>query len=184
VKRKYTSDESLIQGILCSDDRALEYLYKEYAEMVHHFVLSNSGTKEDADDIFQDTVIVLYEKVRSQEFILSSSLKTFIYSVSRNLWLYKLRQRARDHKLNESFMLVQDTEVDADVFYEENYKKDKMTEFIQFLGESCKQILLLFYYEKLATKDIAAKLNLAGGDYVKTQKYRCLQKLKSLYTQK
>ena len=184
MKRKYTSDEAVIEGILCSDDRALTYLYQEYAEMVHHFVLTNSGSKEDADDIFQDTVIVLYEKVKSHEFVLSSSLKTFIYSVSRNLWLYKLRQKARDNKLNESYMLVQDTDVDADVFYEENNKQDKMTEFIHLLGESCKQILLLFYYEKLPTKDIAIKLNLAGGDYVKTQKYRCLQKLKSLYSQK
>jgi RNA polymerase sigma factor (sigma-70 family) len=184
VKIKYTSDESLIQGILCSDERALTYLYKEYAEMVNHLILSNSGSKDDADDIFQDTIIILYEKIKSGAFVLRSSLKAYIYSVSRNLWLYKLRQMSRDSKLNESFMIIPDDNINADSFYEENEKQNKITEYIRLLGESCKKILLLFYYEKLSTKEIAIKMNLAGSDYVKTQKYRCLQKLKSLYLKK
>lgn len=184
MKRKYTSDESIIQGILCSDDRALGYLYKEYFEMVANIVLTNSGSKDDADDIFQDTVIVLYEKIKSGTFVLTSSLKTYLYSVSKNLWLYRLRQIVRDSKLNESFLAVPAEDFNVDYYYEENNRQDKMTEYIQLLGDSCKKILLMFYYEKLSTKAIAAKLELAGSDYVKTQKYRCLQKLKSLYLQK
>ena len=184
MKRKYTSDEAVIQGIICSDDRALAYLYQEYSGMVNHLIITNSGTKNDAEDIFQDTIIILYEKVKSEVFVLKSSLKTYIYSVSRNLWLYKLRQKARDNKLTESFMIVEEEEVDTDFFYEENNKQEKMTEYFCLLGASCKRILLLFYYEKLSTNDIAQKMNLAGSDYVKTQKYRCLQKLKSFYLKK
>ena len=184
MKRKFTSDESVIQGILCSDERALSHLYHEYAAMVSHLVITNSGSKDDADDIFQDTIIVIYEKIKSGTFVLNCSLKTYIYSVSRNLWLYKLRQTARDSKLEESFMVAPVDDMDVDNFYEENNKHDKITAYIKHLGESCKKILLLFYYEKLSTKDIAVKLQLAGGDYVKTQKYRCLQKLKSLYLKK
>lgn len=184
MKRKFTSDESVIQGILCSDERALAHLYHEYADMVNHLIITNSGTKDDADDIFQDTIIVIYEKIKSGTFVLNSSLKTFIYSVSRNLWLYKLRQKSRDSKLEDSFMVVAVEELDVDDFYEENTNQDKMVNYIKLLGESCKKILLLFYYEKLSTRDIAVKLQLAGSDYVKTQKYRCLQKLKSLYLKK
>jgi len=184
VKRKYTSDELVIQGISCSDDRALEYLYKEYAKMVNNLIVTNSGSPDDADDIFQDTIIILYEKIKSGSFILNSSLKTFIYSVSRNLWLYRLRQKTKDVKLNDSFMTVIADDTDVDLFYEEKNSNDKMLDYIKLLGESCKKILLLFYYEKLSTKEIAARMKLAGSDYVKTQKYRCLQKLKSLYIKK
>lgn len=184
MKRKYTSDELVIQGISCSDDRALEYLYKEYAKMVSNLIVTNSGSTDDANDVFQDTIIILYEKIKSGSFVLNSSLKTFIYSVSRNLWLYRLRQKTKDVKLNDSFMTVITDDTDVDVFCEENNKQDKMIEYIKLLGESCKKILLLFYYEKLSTKIIAEKMNLAGSDYVKTQKYRCLQKLKSLYIKK
>jgi len=178
---KYKSDESIINGILSSDDKAFAQLYKNYADMVNNFIISNSGSKDDASDIFQDTVIILYEKVKSGTFVLTSSLKTFIYSVSRNLWLYRLRQMSRNTKLNETQICIPEEDTSIDFFYEENIKNDKIIECINLLGESCKKILLLFYYEKLSTKDIASKLNFAGSDYVKTQKYRCLQKLKSLF---
>jgi RNA polymerase sigma factor (sigma-70 family) len=184
VKRIFTSDESIIQGILCSDDKALAHLYHEYADMVSHLIITNSGSKDDAEDIFQDTIIVIYEKIKSGGFKLNSSLKTYIYAVSRNLWLYKLRQKSRDSKLEESFMVIPVDEMEVDNFYEENNNHDKMPDYIRLLGESCKKILLMFYYEKLSTKDIADKMQLAGSDYVKTQKYRCLQKLKSLYLKK
>lgn len=144
MKRKYTSDESVIQGILCSDNSALAYLYKEYAEMVTHLILTNSGTKDDAEDVFQDTIIILYEKIKANIFVLKSSLKTYIYSVSRNLWLYRLRQKSRDDKITESFMAVAEEYVDVDFYYEENDKDAKMTDYFRLLGESCRKILLLF----------------------------------------
>lgn len=158
MKGKFTSDESVIQGILCSEDRALAHLYHEYADMVTHLIITNSGSEDDADDIFQDTIIVIYEKIKSGGFKLYSSLKTFIYSVSRNLWLYKLRQKARDSRLNESFMAIPIEDIDVDHFYEEDNNHNKVTEYIKLLGESCKKILLMYYYEKLSTKDIAAKM--------------------------
>jgi RNA polymerase sigma factor (sigma-70 family) len=181
VKRIYTSDESIIQGILRSDDRALEQLYSEHSEMVRNLILTNSGSEDDAKDVFQDTIIILFEKIRSGKFTLSSSIKTYIYSVSRNLWLYRLRQTKKNSNLNDSMMTVVTDETNIESFCEETHDKGKMTRFINLLGESCKKILMLFYYERLSTKDIALKLHLAGSDYVKTQKYRCLQKLKSLY---
>jgi len=82
-------------------------------------------------------------------------------------------------------MVIQEQEiVEVEYFYEEDNDQKKMAEYFRLLGESCKRILMLFYYDKLSTKDIAVKMDLAGSDYVKTQKYRCLQKLKSLYLQK
>jgi RNA polymerase sigma factor (sigma-70 family) len=181
VKRIFTSDESIIRGIQCSDDRALAQLYKEYADMVGNLVRTNSGTGDDADDIFQDAIIILYEKIKSGKFVLSSSLKTFIYSISRNLWLYRLRQMKKNIEINESLIVLPEDETGTDNFYEEGGQQYDMMSCIRLLGESCRKILLMFYYDKLSTKEIAVKLNLAGSDYVKTQKYRCLQKLKSFY---
>lgn len=184
MKRKYSTDELVIQGILYSDDKALTFLYKEYSGMIENMVITNNGTKEDARDIFQDTIIIFYEKIKSGTLSLTCSIKTYLFSISRNLWLYRLRKTGRDNSLNESFLVAEQEEIHVDYYYDGESNCENMVDFIHLLGDSCKKILMFFYYEKLSTRDIAAKMNLAGSDYVKTQKYRCLQKLKSIYLNK
>ena len=90
--RTATTEQDLLEGLAKNDREAIETIYKQHYNMVQSMILSNSGYPEDARDIFQEAMIVLYEKARSGSFELNSQLKTYLYSVCRRLWLKRLNQ--------------------------------------------------------------------------------------------
>src|SRR3954467_7025967 len=89
------TDSEVILGILNNSETVLKRLYLAYFPMVLQLIINNSGNQDDAKDIYQEAIIVLYNKVKGGEFELSSKLKTFIYSVCRRLWLKRLTQMNR-----------------------------------------------------------------------------------------
>jgi DNA-directed RNA polymerase specialized sigma24 family protein len=94
--RLHVSDDQLLAGLANGSDAMLEELYNRYFPMVLHLILNNSGTEDDAKDIYQETLIVLYEKVTTDSLELHCQLKTYLYSVSRRLWLKQLSMRNRN----------------------------------------------------------------------------------------
>ena len=84
------SDLETFKGLKSKDNKAYEIIYKFYYPSVKNFITKNSGCEEDAQDIFQETILVLLEKVPKKDFNLTSSLKTYIFAISSNLWLKRL----------------------------------------------------------------------------------------------
>lgn len=78
-----TSDQeiTLLKGLAANDKRAVEAIYRENFSMIQAFILNNNGSVDDARDIFQEAMIVLYDKAKSETFELNCKLKTYIYSV-------------------------------------------------------------------------------------------------------
>ena len=95
IKSSGPADSEIILGILNDSKEILNRLYLTYFPMVLQLVLNNNGNEDDAKDVFQEAVIVLYNKVKSGNFELNSKLKTFIYSVCRRLWLKRLNAQSR-----------------------------------------------------------------------------------------
>ncbi|MDB5197511.1 MAG: sigma-70 family polymerase sigma factor, partial [Flaviaesturariibacter sp.] len=90
-----TNEKGLLQGLAKNDRKAIETIYKENYNVVQALVVNNSGTTDDAKDIFQEALIVLYEKVKTGSFELNCQIKTYVYSVSRRLWLKRLMYQNR-----------------------------------------------------------------------------------------
>ena len=88
-------EQQLLKGLALNDKKAIESIYRDNYSMVQALVLNNTGTADDARDIFQEAMIVLFEKATSGSFELNCQLKTYIYSVCRRLWLKKLHQMHR-----------------------------------------------------------------------------------------
>ena len=88
-------DETLVAAIRGGDERALSQLYRQHWPMVSHFVLQNSGTEADAQDVYQEGVMVFYEKVRDNSLELNCQIKTYLYAVCRRIWLKRLTSRSR-----------------------------------------------------------------------------------------
>ncbi len=170
------TDEDLLLLLRENHRKAFEYLYRGHYAMVEYFVKGNSGNAQDAEDIFQETMLVLFDKARYEQFTLSCTVKTFIYSVARNTWLKKLR----DNRIKIS---VKDFERYDDIAVEEdnteNDKQQQVKTAMEQLGEGCRKILLLFYYQKKRMEEIAAELGYTNADNAKNQKYKCLQQLKT-----
>ena len=89
------TDNEVILGILNHSENVLKRLYLAYFPMVLQLIINNNGNEDDAKDIYQEAIIVLYNKVKGGDFELSSKLKTYIYSVCRRLWLKRLSQMNR-----------------------------------------------------------------------------------------
>ena len=141
---------------------------------IKKYICANSGTEEDAKDIFQDALVILYKKVNSTEFVLSASLTTYLNAIAKNLWLTDLRRRK---KLPED---KSSTDIADVVTYEETGFTIATTAF-NLLGEKCRQLLMLFYFKNKSFKEIAGILAFSDEKIAKNQKYRCIQKAKENY---
>ena len=179
-KAAENTEEALISRIRNDDDRALAELYKTQYPMVAHFILSNSGTQDEAKDIFQETVLIFYEKIKDGSLTLTCQIKTYLYSVCRRLWLKKLAEKNRFSGVidSENFIsLENETELPEET--EEKYAV--MERAMNMLGEPCRTLLEDFYINANSMQDITEKFGYTNADNAKNQKYKCLMRLKKMF---
>lgn len=177
------TDREVVLGILNNSEEALNKLYLGYYPMVLQFILNNNGDEDDAKDVYQEAIIVLYNKIKSGNFELSSKLKTYLYSVSRRIWLKKLAQHSKKANNIADFEDVLTVEEDVEQHEQKDMQFDKMKTSLESLGEPCKTIIEDFYIHNLSMQDICEKFGYTNSDNAKTQKYKCLQRLKKLFFQ-
>lgn len=174
------NEKSLLLGLAKSDTKAIETIYKENFNSVQGLIINNNGTAEDAKDIFQEAMVVLFEKVQLSSFELNCQIKTFLYSVSRRLWLKRLIQMNR---LNISENQEEIVSVDEDVSEHEKRNLDfiMMERALNSIGEPCKSLLEAFYMKKRSMQEIASSFGYTNSENAKNQKYKCLIRLKKLF---
>jgi RNA polymerase sigma factor (sigma-70 family) len=171
----------LLEGLELNDRQAIETIYSRHYSMVQSLVINNNGSADDAKDIFQEAMIVLYEKSRSGTFELHCQLKTYIYSVCRRLWLKRLQQQ---QKYLPEMNGLEDTvpvEDDLDRHDQQNRDFQLMEKALSSLGEPCKSLLEAFYLQKKNMSDIASGFGYTNSDNAKNQKYKCLMRLKKIF---
>jgi RNA polymerase sigma factor (sigma-70 family) len=178
---KLEEEKILLQGLANEDKSSIERIYREHYNMVQSLVVNNNGSTDDAADIFQESMIVLFEKVKAGGFELHCQLKTFIYAVSRRLWLKKLNQQSRYSIGSDNIEEV--VSVDEDMEVHENRQKEfnLMEMAMSKIGEPCKSLLEAYYLQKKQMQAIAADFGYTNADNAKTQKYKCLVRLKKLF---
>ena len=176
-----SNEKALLQGLARSDKKAIEMIYKSHYNMVQSLIINNSGSADDARDIFQETMIVLFEKVRAGGFELNCQIKTYVYSVSRRLWLKRLQQMSRFAPALQS--LENSVSVDEEMEQHEktNDEFQAMEKAIGSLGEPCKSLLEAYYFQKKNMHEIAAAFGYTNADNAKNQKYKCLMRLKKIF---
>ena len=175
------NERALLEGLAVSEKKAVETIYRENYNMVQSLIINNNGSSDDAKDIFQEAMIVLYEKVRSGTFELNCQIKTFVYSVSRRLWLKRLQQQNRYAASNDSIEMVVAVEEDLEDHEQRNAEFEMMEKAINSLGEPCKSLLEAYYLQKQNMQVIAANFGYTNADNAKNQKYKCLMRLKKIF---
>jgi len=175
------SEKALLEGLAINDRKAVETIYRQNFNMVQVLVLNNNGSADDAKDIFQEAMIVLYEKARSGNFELNCRLKTFVYSVCRRLWLKRLQQQNRYASSGDSMENVVAVDEDLAAHEKRNAEFEMMENAINHLGEPCKSLLEAFYLQKQNMQVIAASFGYTNADNAKNQKYKCLMRLKKIF---
>jgi len=165
-------EKEIFERICKGDEEALEFLYKKYYRMMTKLVISNSGTEEEARDVYQDALIVFWQKATSGNLVLTSKMSTFIYSICQNLWRKELDRKKRLSSEEKDSSIEMDTET---------LEREKIiANCIEQLGDTCKKVLTYYYFEEMSMQDIADKLGFANTDTAKTKKYKCKKKLDEL----
>jgi RNA polymerase sigma factor (sigma-70 family) len=165
-------EKEIFERIKGGDEKTLEFLYKKYYRMMTKLVITNSGTEDEARDVYQDALIVFWQKATSGNLVLTSKISTYIYSICQNLWRKELDRKKR--LSNEE----KDTAVSLDT---DSLEREKIiANCIEQLGETCKKVLTYYYFEEMSMQDIADKLGFANTDTAKTKKYKCKKKLDEL----
>ena len=175
------NEKALLEGLAASDKRAIETIYRENFNMVQSLVINNNGSADDAKDVFQEAMIVLYEKARSGVFELNCQIKTYIYSVCRRLWLKRLQQLNRFSPPVEDFESTVPVEEEVEEHEKRNTEFEMMDKAIGSLGEPCKSLLEAYYLQKQNMQIIAANFGYTNADNAKNQKYKCLMRLKKIF---
>jgi RNA polymerase sigma factor (sigma-70 family) len=175
------NEQALLKGLATNDRKAIETIYRVHYSMVQTLVINNSGTSDDARDIFQEAIVVLYEKAKSGSFELHAQLKTYIYAVCRRLWLKKLSQNQRfsGDLANAAESIA--TEEDIEMYEHRTQDFELMEQALQNLGEPCKELLESYYMRKKNMSEIAKEFGYTNADNAKNQKYKCLMRLKKLF---
>lgn len=185
-KRDMQIDSGIINGIREGDNLAIQQLYQLHFPPIAKMIINNRGSREEAQDVFQETVMVLYDKITRDDFVLSSRLQTFLYAVSKRLWLKHLtRGEAKYHKDlidNHEDSLATEEAIEDHEAIEANFTH--MEDALNGLGEPCKTILRDFYIKGKSMAAICEKFGYTNTDNAKTQKYKCLQRLKKIFFKK
>jgi RNA polymerase sigma factor (sigma-70 family) len=178
-KRQFTDSEYL-DGLRSNSQLALASLYKKHFGVILKYILNNSGTEDEAQDIYQETIIVLYQNVQKPGFTLNCALQTYIYSISKRLWLKQLNKNSSVYKLGDNEEIA-DVSSDIAEYEEKEIQISRMNDSLEQLGEPCRTLIQDFYVKHLSMEEIAEKFGYTNADNAKNQKYKCLQRLKRYF---
>ena len=174
-------EQLLLEGLAANEAKAIETIYRENYGIIQSFIIKNNGYPEDARDIFQEAMVVLFEKSKLDTFSLNCQLKTFIYSICRRLWLKRLQQIGKFGSLIENLEDTVAVEEDIEDHEKKNEDFNMMEHAMAKIGEPCKSLLDAYYLQKKNMQEIAGEFGYTNADNAKTQKYKCLVRLKKLF---
>lgn len=187
MTRTTYSEKELLVSLKSSDrterNNALSYIYKNQYVQIAGYIKRNSGNESDAEDIFQEGLTILYEKVLDGTYKIESTIRTYLFAICKNQWSKRLRKSSTKNELYG----IESKDIQDDTLMLDTMIADEESETLASLLDSmdcaCKRILILYYYENRRMKEIAEMMNLANDGVAKNKKNRCLKKLRALAKQ-
>ena len=180
------TDIELLTELALGSRKATEQVYRQHYPVVTKWVQHHGGTEADAADVYQEAMVILYEKVQNPEFRLTCKIGTYLFAISKNLWLKKIQTARKQPSLIPDGAGIDDK---TDWAYEDDVKAHQERELhygqlntaLEQIGEPCRSLLKAFYQHDKTMQEIAADFGYTNPDNAKTQKYKCLNRLRKLF---
>lgn len=161
------SDKKLIEGIRRGDDETLNYLYNNHFDLIRNYILKNSGTEDDAYDIFQDVMVALFKRVSKNHIDLTIDLQGYLFVIARNLWTVQLRRVKRKHSTEVDF--ADEDEDDVSGLLDTPIEQIVQRSFLK-LDPECRKVLEL-HMEGRDYEHIARVMKYKSEGYARRKKY-------------
>ena len=174
------SDEEIVQGIKNGNEQVLQYVYRECYPPLSRFVQSNSGTDFDARDVFQETIMILYDKIASDRYATERGFMPYLFGVGRFVWLKRLKKISADpvtygrdvERIDETTLQNAEREQRMWRIYQSSLKQ---------LGDACRKLLSEVVAGR-SMRIIAEKMGYTEN-YARQKNFRCKQQLKEIIRQ-
>ena len=177
-----SNNKSFLDRLRNGDTIVFRQLYKTVFPPCSNLILQNNGTMNDARDVFQESLMVLVKNLRKPDFVLSCGIKTYLYSIMRNLWLKRLNKKSRgglslvmDDPSDTEYIIIQEDELEEK--QEKEKQLDIVADILKDFKADCKKILTAFYFKKQSMKAIAAEMDYTD-QFIRVKKVRCMNALK------
>ena len=168
-------DNATLQALKARDNAAYKLLYTFYYPSIEKFIIRNSGTADDAEDVFQETIIVLLEKVPKQDFVLTSSIKTYITAVAQNIWLKRLRDGKRIVQLELEYELEDLTLAEWEQKELAVSKKNFLERVFEKMTRHCVVFLTKTFLTGASREQLMKDMGYRNTHTFDNQKYKCLE---------
>ncbi len=173
------TSSDIISDLKGENNQAFGELYKNYFGLVSRFITNNSGSSYDAEDIFQDTMIVLVDKLRQDNFQLEASVKTYIMAIAKNLWFKKLRTANRE----TAFTDIQDNQFYEEItlaIEEEKTYWDKLQNYLHQITEHCKGLIHDMFFKNKPIEQIQKDYGYSSKHNAQNQKHKCVEQIRKV----
>lgn len=178
-------EQELLNRLAVGEREAVEEIYKQYHHVIVKWIRKHNGDENDGADIYQEAIVILYQKSKNEEFRLTCRVGTYLFAIARNLWYKKLQNSKSGVVLVPDNEQAENTERDyqddINAHHERELHYEQLDNALQQLGEPCSSLLKAFYHKNKSMQDIAAEFGYTNPDNAKTQKYKCLTRLKKLF---
>lgn len=172
------TNDRYLSGLRARNHAILQEIYQAFFPAIRSHIQQKGGRLEDAEDAFQDSLVVLYRKLDEETFQLTSSFGTFLYAVASRIWLGRMSRKQKNPQTPLALSEPIETHDMAQAL-EQTEKYRLFREKLQLLGQDCQRVLQLFFAKK-PMKQIAQEMGYGSEQYAKKRKFQCKQKLTEL----
>lgn len=162
-------------------EKNFEHLYEEVFPVVADIVSKQGGSFHDAKDIFQDALIIFYEKNVNGELNVKLSDEAYIVGIAKHLWIKKFKSKYRLLSLD---FLEKEIRLPQDYFEIEIMKTNRLLHLLEVAGKKCIELLRSIYYDKLSMNEVSQVHGFSNPHSASVQKYKCIEKIKVIVEQK
>jgi len=158
------------------EEKAFTKLYSLYPK-VEKYILINSGSKAEALDVFQEGLIILFNKSKTNTELVADG---FLIKTCKYLWQNQLRKNkvrySDDAQLNE---LIEDNS-ELELLIEKENKLNEIEAIVKKISKKCRQIFELFYFKSMRMTQVAEIIGYKSVQSAKVQKYKCMEQARNL----
>jgi len=173
---KLPSNSDLIKGIKNHDSSVLRHVYEKHYPIIEGYIIHNQGTRDQARDIFQDAMIIVYQRIKLNELELSCKFGTYLYAICKNIWMQERKKYLqRAEKLRHHTLVVNDPGPTDDPLLQ-NHMTNLFNKHFEALSKDCQKILSM-YFNNFSVEDIRTAMNYKDLHHTADRKYRCKKSL-------
>lgn len=167
-----------MEAINTTQQEWLTRLYLSAFPAVARYIGKQGGSLDEAKDLFQDAVVIYYEKTVAGNADVPRNEKAYLLGITKHLWNH-YRQKQQGY-LSDDVLNYTDIPDDEPPIP----SAKRLLRYLEAAGQRCMDMLQAFYYDKQNMRQIADRFGLSGERSATVQKHKCLEKVRDKVKEK